>query len=44
MAASSSLWMLWVPEMNRTLASPSPQRARPSWAARISAGSLASPR
>ena len=29
-AASRSLWMLWVPQMNRTLASPRPQRARPS--------------
>ena len=44
MAASSSLWIVCVPQMNRTLASPNPQRSSPSWAARISAGSLARPR
>ena len=33
-----------VPQMKRTLASPNPQRASPSWAAPISSGSLASPR
>src|SRR5258708_2833664 len=43
-AASSSLWIVWVPQMNRTLARPRPQRVRPSWAARTRVGSSASPR
>ena len=38
------LVQFWVPQMKRTLDRPSPQRARPSWAARMSAGSLANPR
>ena len=33
----------WVPQMNRTLASPRPQRARPSWAARTSVGIVGQP-
>ena len=43
MAASSSLWMLWVPQMKRTLARPKPQRARPSWAARDQRGIVGQP-
>jgi hypothetical protein len=44
MAASSSVWIVCVPQMNRTLESPNPQRWSPSWAAATSPGSSASPR
>ena len=37
-AASSSLWIVWVPQMNRTLESPKPQRARPSGSSADEAG------
>ena len=41
---SSSLWMVCVPQMNRTLASPNPYLAIPSCAASMRSGWLARPR
>ena len=44
MRRSSSVWMLCVPQMNRTDAIPNPHRSRAAWAAAITAGWLARPR